>query len=217
MLDTTYWGRYFGVVVIKDYLSGQVLWHKFIYSKETIVDYQEGLHFLLSKGCDIQCIVADGLKGIKNSFPEIPFQLCQYHQIQTVRIKLTNKPKLEASKALLALVKVLTKEDKETFIIALDDWYEQWKDFLNERSENKQGKTFYTHKKLRSAYFGLKRNLDILWTFQEFKDIKVPNTNNAIESLFSHLKSRLRLHRGISLNRRKMIIKEFLNTHKPRR
>ncbi len=50
---------------------------------------------------------------------------------------------MEASKELLAIVKVLTKEDKETFIIALDDWYEQWKDFLNERSKNEQGKRLF--------------------------------------------------------------------------
>ena len=42
-MDTTYWGRKFGVVTIKDHLSGHVLWRKFIDRKERIEDYVEGI------------------------------------------------------------------------------------------------------------------------------------------------------------------------------
>ena len=43
MMDTSYWGWNFGVVVIKDHISGEVLWHKFINRKERVDDYVEGV------------------------------------------------------------------------------------------------------------------------------------------------------------------------------
>jgi regulator of extracellular matrix RemA (YlzA/DUF370 family) len=42
LIDTTYWGRSFGVVVFKDWHTKRVLWRKFI-SYETLADYQEGI------------------------------------------------------------------------------------------------------------------------------------------------------------------------------
>ncbi len=35
------------------------------------------------KGIHIQSITADDFKGIAQFFPDIPFQLCQFHQQQT--------------------------------------------------------------------------------------------------------------------------------------
>ena len=46
LVDTTYWGWKFGVVVIKDVCTGKVLWHKFIHKKETLADYVEGVAWL---------------------------------------------------------------------------------------------------------------------------------------------------------------------------
>ena len=37
-MDATYWGRMFGVVIMKDHISGRVLWYKFIDKKETITE-----------------------------------------------------------------------------------------------------------------------------------------------------------------------------------
>ena len=46
MMDTSYWGWNFGVVAIKDHISGEVLWHKFINRKERVDDYVEGVRAL---------------------------------------------------------------------------------------------------------------------------------------------------------------------------
>lgn len=43
LMDTTYWGRNFGVVVLMDASDSHVLWFKFIYRKERLEDYREGL------------------------------------------------------------------------------------------------------------------------------------------------------------------------------
>lgn len=60
LMDATYWGRNFGVVIMKDSLSGDVLWFKFINRHEHLEDYKEGISYLESLGYTIQDLVCDG-------------------------------------------------------------------------------------------------------------------------------------------------------------
>ena len=82
---------------------------------------------------------------------------------------------------------------------------------MNERTinENTQ-KSFYSHKKLRSAYRSLKNNLPWLFTWYDNYDLQIHNTTNAIDGHFSDLKNKLRNHNGLSLERKKKFIDEFL-------
>lgn len=41
-MDATYWGRGFGLMLIKDALSKKILWCKYV-TRETIVSYMESL------------------------------------------------------------------------------------------------------------------------------------------------------------------------------
>lgn len=97
LMDTTYWGRDFGVVVLMDALNSQVLWFKFIYRKERLDDYREGLEYLKANGLEVKAVVSDGFTGLKEMLSGTPYQLCQFHQMQRIRQLLTNKPKLPAS------------------------------------------------------------------------------------------------------------------------
>lgn len=45
LLDTTYWGRNSGLMVIKDAQRGKILWHKHI-RHETVSLYLEGIEWL---------------------------------------------------------------------------------------------------------------------------------------------------------------------------
>ena len=83
--------------------------------------------------------------------------------------------------------------------------------FLNERSVNPLNKkTFYTHKKLRSAYRSLKNNLSWLFTwYDNIEELNIPNTTNAIDGHFADLKNKLRNHNGLSLDRKKKFIEGF--------
>ena len=86
--------------------------------------------------------------------------MCQFHQSAIIRRYLTKKPKLKAAQELMEVMDLMKQTDKESFIGMLDLWHEKWKDFLNERTINPQtNKSFYTHKRLRSAYRSLKTNL----------------------------------------------------------
>ena len=58
-------------------------------------------------------------------------------------------------------------------------------------------------------------NLNALFTFENFPADQVPRTNNAIESLNSVSKMRLRLHRGLSKERRELLIGNILGAYNP--
>ena len=66
---------------------------------------------------------------------------------------------------------------------------------MRERTVGKDGKrTIYTHRRLRSAYLSFKRNIPWLWTYQDYPNLHIPNTNNAIEGVFTDIKTKLRVH-----------------------
>lgn len=95
-------------------------------------------------------------------FSAYKVQMYQFHQIQIVKRYFTNRPELEASQELLLIVKQLCRTDKESFVGAFEEWIDKWSDFIKERSKDpKTGKSYYKHRKLRSAYLSLKRNMGI--------------------------------------------------------
>lgn len=214
-LDTTYWGRNFGLMVIKDALRNKILWHKYV-RNETISQYMEGISWLKSNGFRIYGAVIDGMRGLAQALYPIPVQMCQFHQILITRRYLTQEPELEASIELLSLVKNITKMDKESFVGAFNDWSEKYQNVINERIRDKRIKHHtppYMRPRLRSAYLSLRRNMNLLWTFYDRPETGLPNTNNALEGVFSDIKSKVRAHRGISKDNRRKLLDEYIMRH----
>ena len=89
------------------------------------------------------------------------------------------------------------------------------KGLYKRKGKRSRWETHYVHKNTRSAYLSLKRNMPWLWTFYDFPELQMPNTNNELEALNSTLKAKLNLHKGISKERRKVIIQDFLKAHSP--
>jgi DNA-binding HxlR family transcriptional regulator len=213
-MDTTYWGRNFGLMVIKDALRKKILWRKYV-THETKADYLEGVAWLRSRGFKIYGAVIDGMRGLAEALP-FPVQLCQFHQMLIVRRYLTQEPELDASRELLELVNNITKMDKESFVGAFGDWYERNKEVINERSHDRRIKKRaapYMRPRLRSAYHSVRRNMPLLWTFYDHLELGIPNTNNGLEGIFSDIKTKLRVHSGISREHRKKLIDEYLSRH----
>lgn len=208
-MDTTYFGRKFGVMVFKNSLTGQILFKQYV-KQETNKLYLSGIEEITRRGIKIQAIICDGRKGLLQLFDNIPIQMCHFHQVAIIRRYLTKRPKMQASKELWELVLLLSKTDKESFVGGLKDWYDKWKDFLNERKIDASGKNRYVHKRLRSAYRSLQTNLPWLFTWYDNMQLKIPNTTNAIDGHFADLKNKLRNHNGLSIVRKKKFIDEFL-------
>nr|WP_241910375.1 hypothetical protein [Tamlana carrageenivorans] len=210
LMDTTYWGRSFGLMLFKDaYSKENLLWY--YVKSETNALYIKGINELKSKGFEIVAIVCDGRKGLVGTFKGIPVQLCQFHQVAAIRRYITKNPKMLASIELKTHVAMLKNTDKESFEGGLNMWFIKWESFLNERTiNNETGKSHFTHKRLRSAYRSLNTNMTWLFTWYDNYDLNIPNTTNMIDGHFSDLKNKLRNHNGLTKQRKIKFINEFL-------
>lgn len=207
VIDTTYFGRNFGVMAFKDSLSGTMLLLDFV-KHETLLLYYAGINEISRRGIEIQSIICDGKRGIFDLFPGIPMQMCQFHMIRIVHRYLTRKPKMDAAKELRNIVLRLTETSRSEFTEMLKKWYLKWHDFLDEQTPYKKRKV-YTHKRLRSAYLSLIRHLPYLFTFEDYPNLMIPNTTNTLDGHFSDLKNKLRNHNGLSKERKIKYIKGF--------
>jgi len=209
-MDTTYWGNNFGVMLFKDAITKENLL-KYYVKTESNAMYKRGIEKLKSQGFVIAGIVCDGRRGLIQSFKGIPVQMCQFHQAAIVRRYITKNPRIPAAIELKEIMALLKQTDKESFEGALIQWYDKWKSFLNERTINEEtGKSYFTHKRLRSAYRSLKTNLHWLFTWYDHIDLGIPTTTNSIDGHFADLKNKLRNHNGLSLKRKIKFIDEFL-------
>lgn len=183
-----------------------------IVDTEKNIDYKEGIKELISDGWEILAIVSDGRPGLRKLFPDIPFQLCQFHQFQRVTQLISKNPKLKASKDLREIMFYLRQTDRESMTEFLRRWHEKWGDFLKEKTTNiSTNKMVYTHKRLRSAFFGVLRNLDVLFTFQDYcQELDIPRTSNSIEGYFSHLNAKLNIHRGASKSTQINLVQDLI-------
>ena len=210
IMDTTYFRRNFGVMVFRDaYRKNNPYWNYVNY--ETIQLYKRGINLLEIRGWTIKAIVCDGRRGLFKAFPGIPIQMCHFHQLSIIRRYLTKNPRLEAHIELKQLSSALTSIDKESWVFALDQWHLKWHEYLKEKMiDTITGKWHYTHKKLRSAYHSLKAHTPYLFTFQDYPELKIPNTTNSLDGSFTNLKSKLRNHQGIKDHMKIMLTDHFL-------
>jgi hypothetical protein len=199
-----------GLMVFRDYYCKRNVYWQYL-KNEKLEAYISGIDVLKAMGWNILGIVCDGKRGMFNAFGNIPVQMCQFHQVAIVRRYITNNPKLSAGIELKQITQLLTETDKESFEGLLNDWYSKWKDFLAEKTTNPEtGKKHYTHKRIRSAYMSLKHNLPYLFTWYDHPELKMPNTTNSLEGVFSNLKAKLNLHNGLKLSRKIKFIDDFL-------
>ena len=80
LMDTTYFGRRFGVMLFKDAYSGENLLKYFV-KYETNTLYKQEINALQERGFQIMAIICDGRRGLFNLFNNIPVQMCQFHQV----------------------------------------------------------------------------------------------------------------------------------------
>lgn len=189
---------------------------------ETTADYVHGITLLEQQGWVIQALVMDGRKGVREALQgRFPVQMCHFHQVAIVTRCLTRNPKLQASITLKALTATLTTTTEAAFTAALAVWWKKWKPFVNERTISEQRtstgrhKWQYTHRQLRRAYRSLMTNLPYLFTFERYPDLQIPNTTNSLDGSISHLRDKLRTHRGLKLTERIKLAGIFLEGKDP--
>lgn len=208
--DTTFWGRAYGVCVFRAWtIRKNIWWHEV--QSEKVAHYHYARKILEDRGWEFSAAVVDGRRGLVSVFKDMPVQICQFHQIQTVTKYLTRRPKTDAGKALRTLALILTTTDERTFTDALTAYEERWKSFLNEKTlVLGLTRPQYTHKNVRSAFSSLKRNLPYLFTYLRYPELNIPNTTNSIDGSFASVKKKTGAHHGLRRERRYKVISELL-------
>ena len=212
IMDTTYFWDIW-VMVFKDAYSKKILHYKIVVN-ENNYDYKQGVKELQQQWWKILAIVCDGRRWLLDGFHTlgIPTQMCQFHQAAILRRYITKKPLLQANKDLKELWALLTVTDRETFEYELERYYKKYEVFLKEKRINKKWRGEYMHKRTRSAYFSLKRNLNYLFCWYDYIwTIDIPNTTNALEWVFGHLKGKVSLHRWLKKERKVKLILSLLH------
>lgn len=208
--DVTFFKRAFGIIVFRAPQLEENIYFKEVGS-EKVDEYRQGKEYLEHQGFTIKAIVLDGKPGIRSVFSDIPVQMCHFHQKAILNRYLTRRPKLQASIELREITFDLCRINEIDFSKRLDLWHEKWKDFLKDRTTDPiTGRWHYTHKRIRTAYRSLKINLPYLFTYQKYPELNIPNTTNSLDGSFAHLKSLLRIHRGIKKDLKIKIIQEIL-------
>jgi hypothetical protein len=184
-------------VCFRDPKQKENLWWSFTQTETTSI-YLEGKRYLECLGYHIMSVTGDGFGGLRQAFSNIPFQMCHVHMERIVVSGTTRKPLLEASKALLALMRLLHQDiDGKTFTYYLQKYLEKYQTFLNEKTINPiTGETSLTHEPLYKAAMSLTRFLPFLFVYKSHKDIS--RTTNSLEGHFSHIRDIVGVHRGIT-------------------
>jgi len=204
--------------------AGSVIdWHWAVW--ETSYSWEE----LLSKLPAPTVVVCDGQKGvllaIARVWPKTRIQRCIFHVWQNIRTKLSLHPQTEAGRELLSLVKELlkgiyTKEEALIWQAKLMAWGEHYDSLIRERTyapalRPSKHQWWYTHGRLRSAYKQLDKLLkdNQLFTYLEtdLTTEPIPRTTNYVEGgINSQLRTKLKLHRGMSEQHQRRLVDWYL-------
>jgi len=173
-------------------------------------------------------VVCDGQKGIllaiARCWPNTRIQRCIFHVWQNIRLKLTLHPLTEAGRELLQLTRDLwqvnTTEQATSWKKQLEAWHVRYESFIRERTNvidprPRQRKWWYTHGRIRSAYYQLHKLVEDnqLFTYLETDLINepIPRTTNYVEGgINSQLRTKLKLHRGMNEEHQRRLVEWYL-------
>lgn len=164
-------------------------------------------HLKPLSGLEVAGYTTDGRKGLvmahKQIFPDSVHQRCLVHIQMRVQTLLTRHPKLQAGKDLLKITAMLNQIKDyylaEIWLLAFSDWYEMYQLVLKQRTYQTNGKWWYTHKNLRSAWKHVLNACDNLFVFLDYENSTYHN--NHLEGTFGQRKPALFKHRGMSRNK----------------
>jgi hypothetical protein len=210
IVDTTFFGRTWGVCVFRAPNLRRNIWWTDV-EREVMATYHYGRKILEERGWTFEAVVVDGRRGMLRVFEGMPIQVCQFHQMRTVTKYLTRRPETPAGQALRSIMLQLPTRTETDFTKLLHDWKQSHPRILTDKTYVTGTKHwYYTHKKTRSAYLSMERNLPYLFTYQRYPHLNIPTTTNSLDGSFTHLKDKVDFHHGLRRDRRYKMIEEIL-------
>ncbi len=217
IIDGTYFGRTLCLILYYDSAHRYALYFRYS-TNEFYKELKEDLQILKSLGIEVLSVTCDGKKSIiravRKVYEQVTLQRCTVHVQRNVRNWLTRKPKSEAAKELRYLISLLHHikniVEQNMWIIAFNHWYIKYKSIIEEKAYRKQsGRWWYKHRQLRRSAISIKNAIPDLFHFIQTPGI--PKSTNGIDSYFGHLKTNLKIHRGLSAVNKKSFVLWFLH------
>lgn len=159
-------------------------------------------------------------------WPKAKHQRCLFHVFCQVKRYTTSRPRTAAGIELYALAKDLlhlkTKVEKEEWINRFIEWMKRYNKFLSQLTYDEYGNSRYTHERLIKAQRSIVKLIkeETMFTYMD-DDLKreigkIPTTNNQIEGgINSRLREMLRIHRGLSVEKRIKAVFWWCYMHSP--
>lgn len=188
--------------------------------RENYFSYYLNLIQIIKLGYIIKGVTSDRHGGLvlalKSSLPaDIPHQHCLVHLQRFCQSLLTKNPKTEAGKQLLELVLLLNKIHSHYEENIWLKWFERLEKkhayLIRERTyfKNQEGETtwWYTHRNLRRVFRTIRKSINNLFLYLDYPEL--PKDTNGLEGEFSHLKTKLSIHRGLKRERKANFVKWY--------
>jgi hypothetical protein len=217
IIDGTYFKNDLCLVLYYDHDIKYVQMYRFS-DRERYEEIREDLQQLKAIGVQIGSITCDGhralLKAIKKVYPQVTVQRCLVHIQRMSRGWLSSRAKSDCARQLLIISQqvcdIRSIEQSYYWMAALVRWDQQYQYFISEKIINPlTGQYWYRHRMIRRVRYLLIRALPNM--FHYLADSGIPNSTNALEGYFSHLKNHLNIHRGLTLDHRRNFIRWYLH------
>jgi len=211
--DATYFGNEYGFLCFAD--GKRIIYCMEIESENKLI-FARSLRKIKQAGYNISCVVIDGRIGIENAIhqilPRIPIQMCHFHMKRIIQ-RIIGSGLLKSGHViannLSDLMAKITLINGQDFI---DEFFQiKAKHYLLMA----QFSDYHHAEKCFAAIESIERYLPHLFSYQESPRENIPNTTNFLEGIFSHVKEKINIHRGLKIQRKKNAVKFILlNTPK---
>ena len=175
-------------------------------------------------------VVSDGghgfRKALKRVWPKAKLQRCTFHAFLQVKRYTTDRPKTIAGIEMYMIAKdlLMIKDlgQAANWVTRLINWRIKHKTFLSEMTRDEKGKLRPMHERLLKAERSLARLVrqNTLFTYLDESlsyGEELPSTNNRIEGgINAQLRTMLRNHRGMSIERRIKAVFWWCYFHSPK-
>ncbi len=217
IVDGTYFTEGLCLIIYYDSQLKYSLLYRFS-SNEYYREIREDMENFKKLGIDISAVTCDGKKAIiravEKVYPSAIIQRCTVHVQRMVRLWLTRRPKLQASRELRYLVGLLHHirgiVEQHMWIIAFEKWYKRHQQIIEEKVLHRPtGRWWYKHRPLRRSAVMVKKAVADMFHF--IGDKNIPKSTNGLDSYFGHLKLNLNVHRGLSKKNRQAFILWYLH------